>query len=220
MSGVDVEKKLRAAGIGRFQVMALLQAARHYILYGDKDKAKSFGLNRAVFYAWAKHYGPRRTPFRSIKIEDLEKLYKKEAVRGRGKTRCPEGFVEVAGECVQVGPRGYYMIGEQEQEPVDFDRQVSSKLRIFFDPEKVWETAVEYVKQFPRKILEDPQKFYKIVYEPVRDTFFKQILLGEKPKPRKELINRLTALEEMVEKTKTKQKSLIEYTSSQKGEEK
>jgi len=38
--------------IGRFQVMGLLQAARYYVLYGDLEKAKSFGINRAIFYAW------------------------------------------------------------------------------------------------------------------------------------------------------------------------
>ncbi len=211
-SRIDPEKKLKAAGIGRFQVMALLQAARHYVLYGDKEKAKSFGLNRAIFYAWAKHYGPHKMPYRNIRLEGIEKLYRKQLVKGKEKTKCPEGFVEVAGECIQVGPRGYYMIGDQEQEPIDYDRQVTSKLRIFFDPDKVWETAVEYVKQFPRKILEDPQKFYKLVYEPVRDTFFKQILLGEKPKPKKELIEKLTSLEKMIEKTKTKQKSLLDFS--------
>ena len=50
------EKKLTATKVGRFQVMGLLQAARYYLLTGDLQKAKSFGLNRAIFYAWAKHY--------------------------------------------------------------------------------------------------------------------------------------------------------------------
>ncbi len=51
-----ITRKVRARGkkpvkIGRFQVMALLQAARYYVLTGDINKAKSFGLNRAIFYA-------------------------------------------------------------------------------------------------------------------------------------------------------------------------
>lgn len=29
--------------------MGLLQAARYYLLTGDLEKAKSFGLNRAIF---------------------------------------------------------------------------------------------------------------------------------------------------------------------------
>ena len=209
---VDLDKKLKASGVGRFQVMALLQAARYYVLYGDKDKAKSFGLNRALFYAWAKHYGPRRIPYKSLRIEDLEKLYRKQLTRGKGERKCPEGYTEVAGECIQVSPRGYFVIGDQEQHQADFDKQVSSRIRILLDYEKAWSEAVEYVKKFPRRILEDPQKFYKLVYEPVRDTFFKYLLMGVKPSPKKEVIEKLYSLEEMVEKSRSKQKSLLDYT--------
>jgi hypothetical protein len=38
----DVEKRLKALDIGRFQVMALLQTARYYRLHGDLMRAKSF----------------------------------------------------------------------------------------------------------------------------------------------------------------------------------
>lgn len=40
--------------VGRFQVMALLQAARATVLGYSQDEAESFGLNRAIFYAAAK----------------------------------------------------------------------------------------------------------------------------------------------------------------------
>src|SRR5258706_16187553 len=40
--------------VGRFQVMALLQAARAKALGYSLDEAQSFGLNRAIFYAAAK----------------------------------------------------------------------------------------------------------------------------------------------------------------------
>ena len=40
--------------VGRFQVMALLQAARAKVLGYPLDEAQSFGLNRAIFYAAAK----------------------------------------------------------------------------------------------------------------------------------------------------------------------
>lgn len=41
-------------GVGRFQVMATLQAARAFVLGMAIDSARSFGLNRAIFYAAAK----------------------------------------------------------------------------------------------------------------------------------------------------------------------
>src|SRR3954453_114992 len=46
--------------VGRFQVMAALQAARAQALGLSLDEAKSWGLNRAIFYAAAKR-GFRRS---------------------------------------------------------------------------------------------------------------------------------------------------------------
>lgn len=40
--------------VSRFQVMAVLQAARASVLGLDLEEAKSWGLNRAMFYAAAK----------------------------------------------------------------------------------------------------------------------------------------------------------------------
>ena len=40
--------------VGRFQVMATLQAARAYILGLPLESALSWGLNRSIFYAAAK----------------------------------------------------------------------------------------------------------------------------------------------------------------------
>jgi hypothetical protein len=188
---------LRLAGVGRFQVMALLQAARYYVLEKDLDKAKSFGLNRAIFYAWAKHYGPRYRRFSAT----LEELLRR-AERRRPGQRCPEGMEEVLGECVQVSPRGWFMIGGEEQTPRDFDREVKMKVSKVIDWEKAWKAAVEYVSLFPDWVLRDPQRFYKLVYEPVRDTFFVKLLQGEKPMPPKHILERLEALRKAEEKTR------------------
>ncbi|MCD6195448.1 MAG: hypothetical protein J7J82_01515, partial [Staphylothermus sp.] len=75
--------------------MALLQAARHYIFHKDLDKAKSFGLNRAIFYAWAKYYGPHKWPIRLMRVEEALRRQ----ARGVSSVKCPEGYVEVLGEC-------------------------------------------------------------------------------------------------------------------------
>jgi len=53
-------KEVSDKRLGRFQVMGLLQAARYYLVTGNLERAKSFGLNRAVFYAWAKRYARDR----------------------------------------------------------------------------------------------------------------------------------------------------------------
>lgn len=153
-----------ASKIGRFQVMALLQAARYYVLYGDLEKAKSFGLNRAIFYAWAKHYGPasRGGARGSTKA------------RGVGRER---NFVTVAGEEVQVDDEtGLFMIGGKPQRPQDYDREVAWKIDLVVPYQKAWEAAVQYVSSFPREVLESQSRFYKRVYEPVRDTFLESVV--------------------------------------------
>ena len=80
------------------------------------------------------------------------------------------------------------MIGGVEQKPTDFDREVTWRIAKLISPKEAWEKAVEYVKQFPKEVLEDPQKFYKLIYEPVRDTFIAEILEGKIPKPSKEVV--------------------------------
>ncbi|RLG84316.1 MAG: hypothetical protein DRO40_01750 [Thermoprotei archaeon] len=196
---------LKALGVGRFQVMALLQAARYYVLYKDLGKAKSFGLNRAIFYAWAKYYGKRSGIWRYYRSV-LERPKIKEH-----KVKCPEGFVEVAGECVQTSPRGYFMIGDQEQTPIDFDQQVMKKISFVIDPDKVWRIVLDYVKEFPEYVLKDPQKFFKYVYEPIRDEFFKQVIEKGKIEAPKNILEKLKSFEEMLKKAKTAQKDLEEF---------
>lgn len=196
------EKKLKALGIGRFQVMALLQAARHYLIHKDLERAKSFGLNRAIFYAWAKYYGSR-IPRRLLRVQELVR----KGIAPSKELKCPEGYVEELGECVKVSPRGYYVMGEEEQTPYDYDRQVTRKLKLVIDPEKAWKTALEYVSMFPREILMDPAKFYKYVYEPVRDTFIKQLLEDKPVEPPKTLLEELGKRGKRAEK----QKSILDF---------
>ena len=152
----------RRGRLGRFQVMALLQAARYYLLMGDLERAKSFGLNRAIFYAWAKRRGRGARP----------------GARPPG-TRAPRKAVKrvkVAGEEVYVSEDGWFVMGGVEQRPADYDRQVASAISGVVPYEEAWRRALEYLRQFPRSVLEDPQEFYRRAYEPVRDEFLDRVL--------------------------------------------
>ncbi|MFB6489996.1 MAG: hypothetical protein TU35_001910 [Thermoproteus sp. AZ2] len=158
------------AEIPRFQVMALLQAARYYVLYGDLDKAKSFGLNRAIFYAWAKHYGGGRAGARGSAVATAT------GEAGGGKK-----FVEVAGERVQIDEEtGLFAMGGKPQRPADYDREVVWKIDSIYPYQRVWEAAVDYVSSFPREVLESQSRFYRRVYEPVRDSFLRDVVLGRR----------------------------------------
>jgi len=199
-----IEQKLRSFRIGRVQVMALLQAARYYVLTGDLEKAKSFGLNRAIFYAWAKYHGPRGKFIDYRKVLEVLSKERRRMEDVKDKTRIEEEAPR--------GPRGYFMIGDKEQKPWEFDDQILRKISFIMDPDKAWKLAVEYVKQFPSWILQDPQRFYKLVYEPVRDHFFVEIALGRVPKPPKDIAERIRSLDELLKPTK--QARLFEGNSS------
>jgi len=161
-----VVKSYRRAKVGRFQVMSLLQAARYYILTGDLEKAKSFGLNRAIFYAWAKYHGKYR--IRERRLTGV----------GRGvKTVTEEGrkLVYVGDEGAFMSERGWFKIGDKEQLPEDYDREVIDKINSVVPYELAWKKAIEYLQKFPKSILLDQRKFYE-VYKKVRDTFFEDIM--------------------------------------------
>jgi len=147
--------------INRFQVMALLQAARYYILTGDLEKAKSFGLNRAIFYAWAKRYG------KFVPVERPARL-KGEVMKVQHEGRM---IVYVGNEGALTSSKGWFMIGGKEQLPEDYDRQVAQAINDVISYERAWEVAVKYVRSFSKSVLLDQQRFYEKVYKPVRDSF-------------------------------------------------
>ncbi len=158
----NIETPIIRGRIGRFQVMALLQAARYYLLYGDMDKAKSFGLNRAIFYAWAKYYKP---------------IYGR-SKGGKGIRREYEytgDIVEVGGEKAILSPNGWFIIGEQEQKPEDFDRNIKKKIEEIVPFDYAWDAAVDYLRRMPKDILLDQRRFFEEAYKPVRDHFEKII---------------------------------------------
>ncbi len=168
-AGRQVSVARRTTGsqkLGRFQVMALLQAARYYLLTSDLEKAKSFGLNRAIFYAWAKHYGRqyiRRMPYRYIST-------------GQRVSESEKKLAKVAGEEAFVSPRGWFVMGDQEQLPEDYDKNVVKKIEEVIPYEVAWEAALKYLGKFPRQALLDPRRFYEEVYEPVRDYFIEKVV--------------------------------------------
>jgi len=156
---------VRGSRLGRFQVMALLQAARYYILKGDLEKAKSFGLNRAIFYAWAKYHKPKYGVSKYGLLRREMGITPKELLHEM-----------VGDELAFKSDEGWFMIGDQVQRPEDYDRQIKSKIEAVISYELAWKAALEYLSKFSKKTLESQQEFYKEVYEPVRDRFLELII--------------------------------------------
>jgi hypothetical protein len=147
--------------------MALLQAARYFILTGEEEKAKSFGLNRAIFYAWAKRRGVTRPPPRKTVPSGQEVARE----RKEGKK-----LVYIGNEGAYTSEEGWYIIGEESQLPQDYDRQIVSKIDPILPYERAWSSALEYLRNFPRSDLLDQSKFFSAVYRPVRDGFLEEVV--------------------------------------------
>lgn len=149
----------KRASLGRFQVMALLQAARYYVLTGDKERAYSFGLNRAIFYAWAKRRGVPVASSRERIGSDVEV------------SRGGRNVAYVGDEQAFLGPNGWFAMGGEEQRPEDFEREVVRRIESVMPFEEAWRIALEYVSSFDRRVLLSQREFYEKVYLPVRDAF-------------------------------------------------
>ncbi|MGB9728089.1 MAG: hypothetical protein ACPLZF_06735 [Nitrososphaeria archaeon] len=158
----NIKEPVALEKIGRFQVMALLQAARYYILKGDLEKAKSFGLNRAIFYAWAKHSKPMQ--YREKASSTTKYVLKKEL-----------RFEKIGDEEAPVTEDGWFTIGDTVQTPRDFDHQIVQKIKSIVPFETAWNTAIDYLKSFPKNVLESQREFFEKAYKPVRDTFIKLV---------------------------------------------
>jgi hypothetical protein len=147
--------------------MGLLQAARYYLLYNDINKAKSFGLNRAIFYAWAKYYRP-------IYKRSKEKIFHPYFKEKEDKAI---ELIKVGNEEALYNKKtGYFHIGDKDQTPEDYDKEIKDKINIIVDYNIAWNFAIEYIKKFPKEVLLDQQEFYKKIYESIRDKFFEELL--------------------------------------------
>ena len=180
--------------LGRFPVMALLQAARYYLLAGDLDKAKSFGLNRAIFYAWAKNKGYVLAALRRFHRGEKAQLHK----------IVKSGVVD---DEVPLSPRGWPAMGDLEQRPEDYDHVVARKIEEVMPYEIAWKAALKYVSTFNREVLRDPQKFFKYVYEPVRDDFIQKVVLRGGIVEKHAFKHALSDVSKRGEHTKTRGKS-------------
>ena len=164
------KEKEEVPELGRFQVMALLQAARCFLLTMDIEKSKSFGLNRAIFYAWAKRRG----------VEVKRPPSRREAVKISERAVAEEKKVFYLGnEAAYLSDDGWLTIGDTKQTPQDYDNQIARRIDGVVPYEEAWRRSLEYLKRFPREVLLDQQKFFNQVYRPVRDSFIEMVYKRE-----------------------------------------
>jgi hypothetical protein len=154
--------------VGRFQVMALLQAARAKALGYPLDEAESFGLNRAIFYAAAKRGFKGGT---SAKHPGEQHILREAPVRSITKTIQQDALGDEVAYYVEMDGEKRYVMGDEILEPDDFNRQVAERFGQAFP--QAWEQAVQIVEQTDRATLESRRQFYEEVYKPRRDELAK-----------------------------------------------
>jgi len=141
--------------------MATLQAARAYLLGLPLERAKSWGLNRAIFYAAAKRgfiSREKAPPKRGL-----------EEIKKRPTEEKPDAYFlgdEMAYK-MKEGRKTYFTIGGEAQTEEDFTRQIESRFGGQF--EAAWREALGVLKQFDKETLLSQHGFYELVYKPRRD---------------------------------------------------
>jgi len=145
--------------VGRFQAMATLQAARARQLGLAITTAKSWGLNRAIFYAVAKRgFKEKRVPRRSR--EEIEK-------RPVHKTRDAYFLGDEMAYVSKKGNRSYFTISGELQTEKDFRLQIEKRFGNAFA--EAWKEATKIVQQYPKDVLLSQSGFFQEVYRPRRD---------------------------------------------------
>ena len=142
--------------------MAVLQAARAFVLGMPLYLAKSWGLNRAIFYAAAKR-GFKRVKLPPRPITSVEELRR----RPIEKRKNIQYLGDEAAYVTEVEGKIYFTIGGKAQTEEDFKRQIESKFGAIFD--KIWQEALAIVKDFEPEILLSQREFFNKVYKPLRD---------------------------------------------------
>ena len=153
--------------VGRFQVMALLQAARAKALGYPLDEAESFGLNRAIFYAAAK----RGFKGASTKHPGEQHAFKEAPGKSITKTIQQDAIGDEGAYYVEMDGKKRYVMGDEILEPDDFSSQVAARFGQAFP--QAWGQAVQIVEQTDRATLESRRHFYEEVYKPKRDELAK-----------------------------------------------
>jgi hypothetical protein len=144
--------------------MAVLQAARASALGLPAASARSWGLNRAIFYAAAKR-GFKGTPGKAPAPVPVKSGGRRAAVREFMLGDDKAYRVTVEGKAL-------FTIGGEIQTPEAFERQIAQRFGGSF--RAAWDEALRIVGAYPKAVLESQNGFYEHVYRPRRDELAKR----------------------------------------------
>jgi hypothetical protein len=154
--------------VGRFQVMATLQAARAYVLGLPVASAKSFGLNRAIFYAAAKRgfkgKGVMKPP---AHFKSKVKEYGAREIKKMQKSFTMTSLGDEAAYSVEIDKKKFFVIGSEVQSPDDFKKQIERRFGKGF--REAWKEAIKICRGHDKGVLLSQRYFYETIYKPRRD---------------------------------------------------
>jgi hypothetical protein len=153
--------------------MATLQAARAHVLGMPLASAKSFGLQRAIFYAAAKRGFKGKGeagPPKQFALKGLEMTGSKLAKIRKSFTMTTVGD-EVAYSVVIDG-RKLFVIGNEIKTKDDFKKQIEQRFGAHF--RDAWKEAIAICKKYDKGVLLSQRYFYETIYKPRRDELAKK----------------------------------------------
>lgn len=154
----------KETGVSEFYVHAVLQAARAQRLGLDLDSAKSWGLNRAIFYEAVKKGYIGRGKRKALKGGAFSGTDTQKKRQNFGQLHSLGNEKAYAVETQDGGLR--FVIGGQAQSPNAFDKQIG---RRFPDWKMVWSEALELMDQAGPGVLKSASRFHAQVYKRWRD---------------------------------------------------
>jgi hypothetical protein len=139
--------------------MAILQAARAKELGLPERRAKSWGLNRAIFYAAAKRGFKHLAP----SPQGRGHVAKGRAVKSEKTFLLGNEMAYVTKKSNRI----YFTIGGKPQTETDFKRQIEERFEKHFD--EAWKESLAIVHLYPKDVLLSQNRFFSEVYRPRRD---------------------------------------------------
>lgn len=156
--------KSKEPGVSEFYVHAVLQAARAEMLGLDTDSAKSWGLNRAIFYEAAKKGYIHRGRRKGASGGGLAMGSAQKKRQNFGQLYSLGNEKAYAVEAHDGGMR--FVIGGQAQSPDAFDKQIC---RRFPNWKMTWSEAMALMEQAGPSVLKSASRFHAQVYKRWRD---------------------------------------------------
>jgi hypothetical protein len=139
--------------------MAILQAARARELGLPQTRAKSWGLNRAIFYAAAKRGFKQQAQSSAVGRGRVE--------RRAGSTERTYFLGNEMAYMTKKSNRVYFTIGGKPQTENDFKRQIEDRFGKQF--EVAWKESLSIIQSYPKDVLLSQNRFFSEVYRPRRD---------------------------------------------------